>query len=260
MQKLFDFFDDLKWKILTWFHRKEYKKNLNLAMLNALGMESILKDQQETKILPEFSHPLHSQRVKEVKELIEDITVGSLVDLNIGDSLTHLAEKHFRDIEIFAPLSGSWSFHILEMFKAILLFIKKKKLLVETVYVGTALGNPMLSYENFDESVKDCLNLLTEIRKSLPDTRIVYYGLPPAYNLNIVRNTFDAEAKIYRWIFEDDNAVLISLKKFGKGFLGLFPTIEFSSDGVHLTDMGADRLAESFYKAKLVKPDSIILA
>lgn len=259
---IYDIYFDLKWKLSTWLQKKAFKDMNNLARITAGVFEVVLKDGQKERVIPDTEHPLHKSRLKEVRSHINSLHDGyRLATMNVGDSITHLTETQVAELfEIFAPLSGSVAFHIQQMLKGIHATLKKKRIHVPHLCIGTITGNQDIPYERWSESEKDLIATLNLARKLLPDTTITYYAYPPAYNLNIIKHAFHIEALAVEWALADGNANVISLKKMGGGFFGLFATTKYSSDGIHLTPRGGYRLRKAFKKALTGDPGQYILA
>lgn len=238
---------DVKAGIETYFNRSEYKNN-HKTMKNFELIKHLLLD---VTSVANTKHPMHDERLADVKLQLSKFKAGDSIILNFGDSLTHLAQEWISSIDVFASLSGSWSCHIRDMMDDVVELVNSKGLVVRAVVVGCNGGNPLLAKQEIGHVIDESLLTLQHARKLFPLSRIVYYGLPPVYAIYAAENSYRFDmAMLNSFILKDFNACMISLKKnMGSGFLKLFPTTVMSSDAVHFTPRGARKFSKLVHKA-----------
>ena len=228
--------------IEAYRNRREYEANFKESVISSAIME-LNSSTYDTK-MERTKHPFHYRRVEEFTKLIKYWKKDKSVTINFGDSLTDLSRPQMSRIHnaVFS-ISGSWSHHMEQM--ALDLSEPLNEMVkVKNISIGCLGGNPLLGYQNFDMVVADSIKCLDTVRNLYKDSRIVVYGLPPAFNLHVARNTWDFDLKLIEWVGKDSNARFISLKDlFGQGWGKLFPSIRYSSDGVHFNPDGAARFS-----------------
>lgn len=230
--------------IEAYRNRSEYESNFKKSRISSAIMElmsgSFDNSAERTK------HPFHYRRVEEYKKLISHWKKGKHVNINFGDSLTDLSRSQLNRIHngIFS-ISGSWAHHI-ESMAIDLSESLNSKVTVKNISVGCLGGNPLLAYQNFEEVVKDSQKCLNTIRNLYPEARIVVYGLPSVFNIHVIKHTYSFDVTLLEWSLKDKNSKFISLKNlFGQGWGKLFPSVYYSSDGVHFNPQGAARFASN---------------
>ena len=231
--------DDL---LESYLHRREYEKNIKNSQMTSLVTHLLSTTIDNDTILSK--HPLHNKRLEEYKDKVGYWIPNNEVNINFGDSLTDMSRKElsFCHTGIFS-ISGSWSHHIKQM--AIDMREPLKKMKIKNISVGCLGGNPLLCYQNYDIVLKEAISCLNTIRELYYKSQIIVYGLPPVYNIHVIDNTWQFDFAIRQWTIEDKNASFISLKQnFGKGFARLFPSIQYSIDGIHFNPKGAMRFSQ----------------
>lgn len=225
--------------IESYLHRKQYEKNILKSQITSMVIH-LLSDTID-KNINFVKHPFHNKRLEEFKNSVSYWIPNRKVNINFGDSLTDMSRKQLYDTHsgIFS-ISGSWSHHIKQM--AIDMSEPLKKMQVKNISVGCLGGNPLLCQQNYDQVVKEAIDCLNVIRELYYKSRIIVYGLPPVYDIHVNMNTWNFDFELKQWVKEDKDARFISLKEhFGKGYDKLFPSIEYSSDGIHFNPKGAIR-------------------
>ena len=228
--------------IEAYRNRREYEANFKKSAISSAIME-LNSSTYDTKI-ERTKHPFHYRRVEEFTKLIKYWKKDKSVKINFGDSLTDLSRPQIARVHngIFS-ISGSWAHHM-EQMALDLAEPLNEMVKVKNISIGCLGGNPLLGYQNFDMVVADSIKCLDTVRNLYKDARIVVYGLPPAFNLHVARNTWDFDLKLIEWVSKDFNARFISLKNiFGQGWSKLFPSTHYSSDGVHFNPEGALRFS-----------------
>lgn len=238
---------DISAKFNTTLHKKEYEKNLKLAQAGSLISHMLFGS--KTEPTKNFEHPLHKKSFEVFKNIANNLPTNKGLTINFGDSLTDLSRKYLSDeIDGIFSISGSWSNHMAQMAREIRPYLVGK--VVDYVTVGTLGGNPLLIYEEFNHVVDEAYKALNEIRTLYSGQKMIVYGLPPVFNINATLKSYDFCIKMLEWCVKN-GAVYVDLhKQMGSGFLNLFPTVQWSSDGVHFTPSGARKFAKLINRAK----------
>jgi hypothetical protein len=201
-----------------------------------------------TNYYPNTEHPLHNIRLAQNKLLVKTWAAGKKVSINFGDSLTDMARAQtLRFHNGVFSISGSWAHHIEGM------IIDMKESLspfdIENVSIGCLGGNPLLVYQDYDRVVEESLRALDTCRNTFPNARIIVYGLPPVYNIHVLENTYQYDSQLELWCRKDRDAKFLNLKAlFGKGLGRLFPSCQYSSDGIHFNPNGANKFSEAIHE------------
>lgn len=233
--------------IESYLHRKEYEKNIQKSVVQS-AVSRLLSTSYSSNYYPTTEHPLHSVRLAQNKALVKTWNRGKNVSINFGDSLTDMARSQMlRFHNAVFSISGSWAHHmkamILDMTEVLSSFV------VQDVSIGCLGGNPLLVYQDYDRVLHESLETLDVCRNSFPSARIIVYGLPPAYNIHVLENTYKFDSQLEAWCERDSDAKFLNLKAhFGKGIGKLFPMSEYSSDGIHFNPRGASKFSELIHK------------
>jgi hypothetical protein len=222
--------------LTSWKQRKDYEENIYKSRISSVII-NLLSATIDTS-LPRVKHPFHHKKLEEYKNNVGYWLDGREVNINFGDSLTDLSRKEISLCHdgIFS-ISGSWSHHIQTMAEDMKDALKR--FIIKNISIGCLGGNPLLVYQNYNEIVTDAINCLNKVRELYPDSRIIVYGLPPVYNIHVVENTYQFDSELIKWVEKDKDAKFINLKShFGNGFAKLFPSVNWSSDGVHFNPNG----------------------
>jgi hypothetical protein len=238
----------LKAEFLTWFNRKEYNKNIRFSRLTSI-ITHLLSSTIDKNII-KTKHPFHDRKLKDFQKIINSWDYSKEYNINFGDSLTDLSREEISSCHdgIFS-ISGSWSHHIQNMATDLNESLNKFK--IRNISIGCLGGNPLLVYQNFDQVCVDALTCLDKVRSLYPQSRIIVYGLPSAYNLHVIEHTYQFDNILKSWVSIDTDAKFIDLKHpFGIGVLNMFPSIKYSSDGVHFNPKGAYKFSELIKKVQ----------
>jgi hypothetical protein len=128
---------------------------------------------------------------------------------------------------------------------------------VQAVLIGCG-GNGGLGGQSLDTIRSEALLCLAKIRELFPRARVIVYGWPPVYDLYAASIAPAVEATLLYWVIADGNATFVPLQKHFAGFLGLFPRIRYSSDGVHLAPEGVRRFDELVSRALRAPAGSVV--
>ena len=172
----------------------------------------------------------------------------NLNTLLIGDSLSDFTRKDLScvDTKLNLALAGQAS----SFYNAILKDTKKALEMIHIKYIILdCFGNEFLNYfalEDVKFHARDTFNL---VRVLYPDAKIILTGLPPIYDL--YTNTIKEEWTNWLTLLvsQDPNSCLVLFNKLGGAF-GVFPKLEYSSDGVHFSGKGILIYDDLLNKAK----------
>jgi len=234
-------------RLESFLHRSEYEKNIKNSAIHSYATR-LLSSSYSTNYYPNTEHPLHTIRLQQNKNLVKTWNSGKSVAINFGDSLTDMARAQtLRFHNGVFSISGSWAHHIEGM------IIDMKEALspfdVNNVSIGCLGGNPLLVYQDYDRVLQESLRALDTCRSSFPNARIVVYGLPPVYNIHVLENTYQYDSQLELWCKRDIDARFLNLKAlFGFGLGRLFPSCQYSSDGIHFNPNGANKFSEAIHK------------
>lgn len=241
--------------IKDFFNRDNYKKNHEYAIQLALQAKAVGKLVEGDP----GEHPYHAEALAKHKQTLKSFKGKTIDTIAYGDSILDIPRGSYTAVEerFNFAISGSWADHMKQMANDLKSsFSRKPK--PKNVIVG-CFGNQFLAGQSLEETIKSSVDALSTISSLHKTSRLIVYGIPPVYNLNAAYNAFAFESAIYRWLVENHpNFVFIPMQRKFAGFLGLFPTIRMSSDGVHLSHRGVVTLDNFFEKAKIAPPGSII--
>lgn len=230
MKNIFDLYSSYR-------NRKAFEQARQIAVLSELNLQS-----NKNAYNPP-SYPFFEKKVQDYIDHIEIyLPTTKKVHINFGDSITDLARRFLPDIDGIYSLSGSWSNHVYDMIRALTPVIYQEGIDVGKVSIGTLIGNPLLVYSNYDEALADAIKTLNLCRETFENAQMVVYGIPPVFNLWATEHSIELDLTYQKWC-DWNNAKFISLRDhFGSGLLKIFPTMKYSSDGIHLSPQAAIKL------------------
>ena len=231
----------MKWwwvRFQVWLHRERLKKAHTRAKWLSLFLW-MARRSEIPRVGPYDNHPFHSTRVLSYAATFDAETIA------FGDSIMDFARDDLDEIDLNMAVAGSWSHHMLRM--AADVGVKRN---VRYVVVGTLAGNPLLNHQEVTSVKEQALRALNGIRVLYPFAKFIVHGLPPIYDIYATIHSLDVESAIAHWCIIDQNATFLPLQKRFAGQWGVFPKTEMSSDGVHLTRLGALELNELIGRAK----------
>ncbi|MCB1193110.1 MAG: SGNH/GDSL hydrolase family protein [Leptospiraceae bacterium] len=180
------------------------------------------------------------------------------VSIAFGDSLIAFIAKNLTQVDYrlnFAqPGSGSPNF--LKTAKD--LSAELQDFNIKNVVVGCFGGNPLLSYQDFEEIKQEASLAFHGLRAMFPDAKIIVYGLPPVYDVYANIFAIEFEKFMIQEVKEDKNAVFLLLRLKFSDKSGLLPTIKYSSDGVHLRGNAIPILDKMISEAKTLPPGTVL--
>lgn len=151
----------------------------------------------------------------------------------IGDSLSDFTRNQLSCVrpELNFAKAGQGSSYYIRIVQDVapaLVNLDVKHVIIE------CFGNEFLGYFHVDTIKAHADSVFAVVRGLFPKARIILGGLPPVYDLytNIHKNEF--HQYLLDLVLNDENSVLVLLQKQFAGAFGVFPKIEYSSDGVHL--------------------------
>ena len=250
------FIKDVIANIETSRNLSEYHKAHQKAVAHSLLLELLFNSKGPDSI--NVKHPLHELRLNEFKQRIHSLKNKKGLCVNFGDSLTDLTRKWIDSIDVICSVAGMWHYHMAQMADDVKVEISKCNIGVDHVVVGCLGGNPLLVYQNLNDTVKNSINALDKIKANFPNAKFLVYGLPPTYNINVAESTYSFDATLLGWC-KLNQGVFISLKHLGS-FFGIFAKTRWSNDGIHFTPKAARRFSKAVEKAKSAQHGSVVYA
>jgi hypothetical protein len=182
---------------------------------------------------------------------------GAGLRLCFGDSIAAFTRDYLSQIppELNCAQPGSGFPNFLATARAVQPALRDAS--VHMVLVGSG-GNAGLGGQALERILEDAELCIRGMRKLFPDARLIVYGWPPIYDLYATAIAPAVEERLKSLVIEDGNAVFLPLQKHFAGFLGLFPRINYSSDGVHLNRAGIIRFNELIVRAKMAPAGSVV--
>ena len=220
--------------------RREIQKNLKLSrdysVIKWLAQQGI---EARDSVGDPHVFPRLDERIASYKKAVDDYCAtphNTDVVIGIGDSLMDFFRGHSGIIcdQLNFGLAGSCSPHMAVVAEVMAAYLKSKGLRVRAVVIGCFMGNALLGYQKYDCAQRDALEALDTIRKLWP-TRIIVYGLPPVSDIYATLCQEQARQFFTAWVRNDVDARYLDILKAFSGFLGLFPRVEFSLEGIHMT-------------------------
>lgn len=181
---------------------------------------------------------------------------GKPLRLAFGDSIAAFAKEYLSEFpaETNCCEPGSSMPHFLIMARAIAKIIGETP--VSHVLIGSG-GNAALGGQSLEKILSDVDVCLEGVARLFPDAKIIVYGFPPVYDVYATAIAPAVEHIMMQFVGRD-NAVFLPLQKHFAGFLGLFPRIRYSSDGVHLNEAGIVRFDKLIKRALVVPAGSVV--
>lgn len=243
-------------KALIWLRTKMYERAYRRIMEKGAIIDTVLSRRKADPAVWENDLPL-SQRQR-LERFTADIPAAPGEDtICFGDSLLDLTRERLRSVDsrLNFSVSGSWAHHMARMAAVMRPALVRAGIYgsIKYVIVGSLGGNPLLTRQPLDVTIKRSIEALDAMRRLYPDTRIIVFGIPPTVSLHVNLNAPAFEAALWRWVRGDRDAVFLPLQRRFAGRFGLFPKGIMSADGVHFSRKGArefDRLLEKGKRAR----------
>lgn len=153
---------------------------------------------------------------------------NSLMDFLRGSSIQ-------IDDRINFGLAGACSPHMLYVMRALAPALAEAGLIVRAIVIGCLKGNALLGHQDYDAAEADCKEALDGARALWPGARMIVYGMPPVWDVYAMIYQQTSREKFQAWVKADTDAVYLDILKRFAGPWGLFPTLEDSLEGVHMT-------------------------
>lgn len=237
--------------LTAWKNRRVIKKaHSTMADL------SISKWLLLTKVEPQRgAFPLgtgYTEKLKVILAGIENIKTfpGKVMDtFLIGDSLSDFPRNDLSSVDTrlnFAKAGEATSYYIRilrDTHKALNGF-DLKYLIIE------CWGNELLAHFHIEDVKQHVKSTLSLAREMYPNVKLIVGALPPVYDIYV--NTVKTEFKefLIDTVNQDSNATLVLFEKHFSGKFGIFPKVDYSSDGVHFSGKGIILYDDLLNKAK----------
>jgi hypothetical protein len=235
--------------IYSYINRKNYESQFELSKKLSVYYNLLYTNTDSSYI--KTIHPLHVERMQDYIKIAKTFKKNQEIDINFGDSLSDMSrDQVFRYHNAIFSISGSWPHHVKQVIEELKEHLNKVK--IKNISIGCLGGNPMLVYRNYEDVLKDTFDCMDTLRLLYPKSHIIYYGLPPVFNINVIIKTDEFNFALKNWCIKDGNASFLDLKEnFGTGFNKFFPTIKYSSDGVHFNPNGAAKFSELIHELQI---------
>jgi hypothetical protein len=235
--------------IISYLNRKQYRSQFELSKKLSIYYHLLYNNEDDSYV--KIQHPLHAERIKEYIKIAKSFKKNQSVDINFGDSLSDMTrDQMLRHHNAVFSISGSWAHHVKQVIEELKEHLAKAN--VKNISIGCLGGNPMLVYRNYEDILKDTIDCMITLRSIYPKAHIIYYGLPPVFNINVLSKIDEFNFALKNWCIKDGNASFLDLKEhFGVGFNKLFPSIKYGSDGVHFNPNGATKFSELIHSLQV---------
>ena len=170
----------------------------------------------------------------------------------IGDSLSDFTRKELTCVDkrlnlALAGQASSFYDSILKDTFQSLQAVNPEYLIIE------CFGNELLSYYDI-QVVKEHATRTFKLARSLyPNSKIILGGLPPVYDVYVNTVKIEFTNHLLNLVNTDSNSCLVILEKHFAGLFGVFPKIDYSSDGVHFAGKGIIEYDKLLNEAKRTK-------
>lgn len=244
-----DLFGKIYDYIASYLNKKQYRSQFELSKKLSIYHELLYSNADDSYI--KTQHPLHEERMKEYIKLAKSFKKNQAIDINFGDSLSDMSrDQMLRHHNAIFSISGSWPHHVKKVIEELKEHLSKPN--IKNISIGCLGGNPMLVYRKYEDILKDTIECMDALRSAYPKAHIIYYVLPPVFNINVLSKIDEFNFALQNWCFKDVNASFLDLKKhFGTGFNKLFPSIKYGSDGVHFNPNGATKFSELIHSLQV---------
>lgn len=249
-------------KLSTWWKLRDYRKMHKVGQAVALWLWLLSEQTPDEQQLWRNTdpHPSYEERLVDYRDAIENNLDEDWSCIAFGNSLKDIPRKDFLTVPEYAnfSISGSRSHNMLRMARVIHAILEQNGKLdeVKYVFVGTLEGNGFLVGMPYKQAIDRAIAALDEIRELFPNARIIVDSIPPTYSVAANVGRWPYEYALIDWVNRDRDAVLISFKKMGMWFPGVW----LSSDGVHHTPAGTRRFDFAMGESIMANRGEVIYA
>lgn len=232
---------------LYWYSQREISKRKTYDKGRWLAMQKELVRLQGNVHAPgdRPAHPFARDRIE------KNIVPGSLAVNRITamDSIGDFARGKCKIIDSTQNISAAgvttWQIKALINMAADDARVHNHQ--VRYLIVGTG-GNDFLWGRLAPEVIADMRFALDTGRDRFPRAKIIIIGLPPVFDVHLTQSRIAMEAEMIRWCTQNmPRAAYVSLTGLGNEFGD--PKRKNSTDGIHLTDRGYEKLDEKIREA-----------
>lgn len=159
------------------------------------------------------------------------------VVISFGDSLMDFMRGDCINIDdrLNFGIAGSCSPHMKYVAEQVKDELAYHGLIVRAIVAGCFKGNALLGHQDYEAAEADCTSALDTMRAQWPGARLIVYGLPPVWDVYAMIYQDTSRKLFMAWVAHDPDAVYLDILARFAGPWGLFPTVEDSLEGVHMT-------------------------
>lgn len=245
-------FNRIKILFEAWKNRAEIKKNhskmANVSVVKWVTMAGIQPKKTDFPLPPNLINQvkIRLEWIREFLNLQNLMPESKKHTVMIMDSLGDFTRKDLKSVDsrLNLSLGGTAS----SFYDAILQQTKTEldKVGVKYLILG-CWGNELLSYYDIETVKFHVARTINKARSLYPDAKLIIVGLPPVYDVYVNTVKVEFTNHLINLVSQDANACLVLLEKHFSGAFGIFPKIDYSSDGVHFSGEGIilfDKLLE----------------
>lgn len=245
-------FNRIKILFEAWQNRAEIKKNhakmSEVSVAKWVALTGAQPKKGDYPLPPNFSDVLKTRLnwIQEFKQIQKTLPANVRNTILIMDSLADFTREQLTTVDrrLNLSLAGQAS----SFYEAILHNTKSEleEIFVKNVIIG-CWGNELLSYYDIETVKYHVARTINKARSMYPNSKLIIVGLPPVYDVYVNTVKVEFTNHLINLVNQDANACLVLLTKSFSGAFGIFPKIDYSSDGVHFSGDGIilfDRLLE----------------
>ncbi len=215
--------------------KKSHSKMIELSIAKWVLLTGV---QPKTGLFPLGIH--YEEKLKSVFSGIENIkiTQGKVMDtFLVGDSLSDFTRKFLTTVDdrlnfAKAGEASSYYIQILKDTQRALKGFNIKYLIIE------CWGNELLAHYSLEDVKAHVTNTLNLARAMYPNVKLIIGSLPPVYDVYVNTVKIEFTQHLIEFVNNDPNSTLVLFEKHFSGLFGIFPKIDYSSDGVHFSGKG----------------------
>jgi len=215
-------------------HNHEAMRNVSVAKW--LTLTSIQPKTGDFPLTPKYRSELEKRLV-----WIEDYKINKSHESDdtvlVGDSLADFTREQLTTVDTrlnlaLAGQASSFYDAILRDTYETLGGLNIQYLIIE------CWGNELLSYYDIETVKFHVARTINRARLMYPSAKLILVGLPPTYDVYVNTVKIEFTNHLINLVNQDANACLVLLEKHFSGAFGIFPKLEYSSDGVHFSGNG----------------------